>query len=87
MDRLRKLLQEQLERTELGLYRDEDGHLLNSPDGRRWRTIPNHRSGLEGGVGDGNFWLGWQSFYLFHPPYASPFVTALALLTMVWLDW
>ena len=48
VDRLRKLLQEQMERTELGLYRDEDGHLLNSPDGRRWRTIPNHRSGLEG---------------------------------------
>ncbi|XP_035218489.1 nucleobindin-2-like isoform X2 [Stegodyphus dumicola] len=58
VDRLRKLIREQMERTELGLYRDEDGHLLNSPDGRRWRTIPNHRSGFEGGVGDGNFWLG-----------------------------
>lgn len=67
MDRLRKLLQEQMERTELGLYRDEDGHLLNSPDGRRWRTIPNHRSGLEGGVGDGHFWLGWQSILFFSP--------------------
>ncbi|GBM11416.1 Nucleobindin-2 [Araneus ventricosus] len=58
VDRLRKLIQEQMERTELGLYRDEDGHLLNSPDGRRWRTIPDHKRGLEGGVGDGNFWLG-----------------------------
>lgn len=67
MDRLRKLLQEQMERTELGLYRDEDGHLLNSPDGRRWRTIPNHRSGLEGGVGDGHFWLGWRSFLFISP--------------------
>ncbi|GFY64593.1 nucleobindin-2 [Trichonephila inaurata madagascariensis] len=58
VDRLRKLIQEQMERTELGLYRDEDGHLLNSPDGRRWRTIPDHKRGLEGGVGDGDFWLG-----------------------------
>ncbi|XP_054720982.1 nucleobindin-2-like isoform X2 [Uloborus diversus] len=48
VDRLRKLLQQQMERTELGLYRDGDGHLLNSPDGRRWRTIPSHRSGSEG---------------------------------------
>ncbi|GIY64370.1 nucleobindin-2 [Caerostris darwini] len=48
VDRLRKLIQEQMERTELGLYRDEDGHLLNSPDGRRWRTIPDHKRGLEG---------------------------------------
>ncbi|XP_055941064.1 nucleobindin-2-like isoform X2 [Argiope bruennichi] len=48
VDRLRKLIQEQMERTQLGLYRDEDGHLLNSPDGRRWRTIPDHKRGLEG---------------------------------------
>ncbi|XP_071038709.1 nucleobindin-2 isoform X3 [Parasteatoda tepidariorum] len=43
VDRLRKLIQEQMERTELGLYRDGDGHLLNTPDGRRWRTIPSYK--------------------------------------------
>ncbi|XP_076370081.1 nucleobindin-2-like isoform X2 [Tachypleus tridentatus] len=46
VERLRRLTREEIERTELGLYRDEDGHLLPSPpEGREWRTIPRPRGG------------------------------------------
>ncbi|XP_067121407.1 nucleobindin-2 [Centruroides vittatus] len=46
LERLRKLSREEMERLELGLYRNEDGHLAPpSIDGRRWRTISS--------VGDG----------------------------------
>lgn len=41
LERLRKLSREEMERSELGLYRNENGHLAPpSIDGRRWRTIP-----------------------------------------------
>ncbi|XP_022256961.1 nucleobindin-2-like [Limulus polyphemus] len=46
VERLRRLTREEIERTELGLYRDEDGHLLPAPpEGREWRTIPRPRGG------------------------------------------
>ncbi|XP_076351602.1 nucleobindin-2-like isoform X2 [Tachypleus tridentatus] len=48
VERLRRLTMEEVEQNELGLYRDEDGHLLPAPpNGRKWRTQP-HPSGGKG---------------------------------------
>ncbi|XP_022246409.1 nucleobindin-2-like isoform X2 [Limulus polyphemus] len=39
VERLRRLTMEEVEQNELGLYRDEDGHLLPAPpNGRKWHT-------------------------------------------------
>ncbi|XP_076328709.1 nucleobindin-2-like isoform X2 [Tachypleus tridentatus] len=46
VERLRRLTLQEVEQNELGLYRDEDGHLLPAPpEGRKWRTIPRPHGG------------------------------------------
>ncbi|XP_013780091.1 nucleobindin-2-like isoform X2 [Limulus polyphemus] len=46
VERLRRLTLQEIEQNELGLYRNEDGHLLPAPpEGRKWRTIPRPHGG------------------------------------------